>query len=320
LVTKDANGDLTASATSGREDVAGNEYDAKMIEIITTQLIKEGVSQETVDDPCMRHHVLDHARKAKHDLSRAKSTRIALFIDGKKVVIDLTRDEFESATQDITDQIMEIVERVLTENNITPAEVNIVIPMGGSSRIQAIRDRLVKQFADVRIPEDPDLLVAMGCAIAHGKILEAAGRDIQTPEAETIPALPGGNFKTCAGFSLGCKAFNAGSTLAEFAEIIAKNSTLPASNTQIFSMKQLGQNQVDVIVLQGELGQSPEDCLLIDTLHLTGLPPEDGKGNARIEVTYDYKADGLVVVTATDKLSKKSVTTDISHYIATPNS
>lgn len=174
------------------------------------------------------------------------------------------------------------------------------------------------RFADVHECEDPDLIVAMGCALAHAKILEAKGTAVHTLDGKPVASLPGGSFSTCSAFSLGCKAFVAKSGAFEFIEMILKNSVLPASHTEVFGLKEKGQTQVDVYVLQGEHGQHPDDCLHIDTLHLTGLPPGRGDGDPRIEVKYEYQADGLVVVTATDTESGKSVTSDITRYIQAP--
>jgi molecular chaperone DnaK len=232
----------------------------------------------------------DAAEKAKIELSGVPASDIHLpFLasagDGKQALHltkQLGREKLEEITKDLVDRCIAVTEKTLRDAGVRPGQVDEVILVGGMTRMPRVQ-RAVKEFFG-REPckgVHPDEVVALGAAI-QAQALTApaqAGNDVLlldvTPQNLGLMVV-GGYFQT----------------------VIPRNTTVPTSQTHLFTTVQDNQTSVRIAVLQGEKERAIENELLGEFI-LAGIRPAR-RGEVSIEVSFDISADGIVGVSARD--------------------
>ncbi len=271
-------------STNGDTHLGGDNFDQKIID----WLIEEFKKDQGIDlskDRMALQRLKEGAEKAKKELSGTQSTDINLpFITAdasgpKHLQYNLSRAKFDQMTASLVDRTRQPCLQALKDAGYTPADIDEVILVGGSTRIPAVQDVVKKLFEkEPHRGVNPDEVVAMGAAIQGGVL----GGDVNDVLLLDVTPL-----------SLGIETLG-----SVFTKLIEKNTTIPTKKSQVFSTAADNQPAVSIHVLQGEREMAAHNRTL-GRFELTGIPPAP-RGVPQIEVTFDIDANGIVHVSAKD--------------------
>src|SRR5215211_3335427 len=277
-------GVFEVKATSGNNHLGGDDFDAKIVEWMMQEFKKaEGI--DLSKDKMATQRLVEAAEKAKKELSSTTSTAINQpFItadeDGPKHLdLTLSRAQFNQLTADLVEATAGPVRQAMQDAGLGQGDIDQVLLVGGSTRIPAIQEQ-VKEIAGKEPNKgiNPDEVVATGAAIQSG-VLAGEVKDVLLLDVTPL--------------SLGIE------TRGEvMSKLIERNTTIPTSQSQVFSTAEDNQGSVEIKVYQGEREMVAQNKL-IGNFQLVGIPPAP-RHVPRIEVTFDIDANGIVNVGAKD--------------------
>ena len=281
---------VEVKATGGDTHLGGDDFDKRIIEY----LVAEYKKQEGIDiskDPLALQRLKEAAEKAKHELSTVFETEINLpYITSdasgpKHFLIKMSRSKLEELVGDYIDRSIEIVKKILQDAKLKTSDINEVILVGGQTRMPKMQEAVKKLFdKEPHRGINPDEVVAVGAAIQAG-IFQGDVKDILLLDVTPI--------------SLGIETLG-----GVFTPLIEKNTTIPASKSQVFSTAAENQTTVEIHILQGERPMAGDNKTL-GRFILDGIPPSP-RGIPQIEVVFDIDANGILNVSAKDKTSNKT--------------
>jgi molecular chaperone DnaK len=283
-------------STNGDTHLGGEDFDLRIVNHFVEQFKKES-GIDVKDDKAAMQRLKEEAEKAKKELSTTETADINLpFLtadaDGPKhFEYKLTRSKLVELVQDLIDKTAEPVQKALKDANLSPADINEIVLVGGMTRMPAVMDKVKQIFGkDPLQGVNPDEVVAVGAAIQAG-VLQGDVKDVLLLDVTPL--------------SLGIETLGGVTT-----KLIERNTTIPTSKNETFSTAADNQNSVEIHVLQGER-EMAEGNKSLGRFVLDGIPPAP-RGVPQIEVTFNIDANGILNVTAKDKGSGKEQSITIS--------
>ncbi len=278
-------GVFEVKSTNGDTHLGGDDFDQVIVDHIAEQFKAEN-GIDLRDDPSAHQRVRVEAERAKIELSTVATTEINLpFISAdasgpKHLQLSLTRAKLEELTAALLQRTVAPCEAALKDAGVSRDGIDEIVLVGGMTRMPSVTEKVKEIFGkEPNKTINPDEVVAIGAAI-QGGVLQGDVTDVLlldvTPLTWGIETL--GGVKTT---------------------LIERNTTIPASKSEIFTTAADGQSSVEIHVLQGERPMAA-DNISVGRFTLDGIPPAP-RGTPQIEVTFDLDADGILTVSAKDK-------------------
>ena len=278
-------GTFQVKSTAGDTHLGGDDFAQRIIDWLCDEF-KRDQGIDLHSDRMALQRLKEAAEKAKIDLSTVQQTDVNLpFITAdssgpKHMNVTLTRAKLEQLVMDLVEKTLDPCKQAVADAGLTTAQIDEVILVGGQTRMPIVQQK-VKQFfgKEPNRSVNPDEVVAIGAAIQAG-VLKGEVKEVLLLDVTPL--------------TLGIETLGGVMT-----PLIARNTTIPTSKSQVFSTATDSQPSVEIHVLQGER-QMANDNRTLGRFMLDGILPAP-RGMPQVEVTFDIDANGILSVKALDK-------------------
>jgi len=273
-------------ATDGDVLLGGKDFDERLLNYVAEQFMAaQGVDPRS--DPQDAAQLWIDAQEAKHTLSERSKATVVCIHAGIRMRIDVTRERFEDLTRDLVERTETTTSLVVKQAGLTWPQIDRVLLVGGSGRMPMIGRMLRKVTGkELDCSLSPDEVVAHGAALYAAMLVGDA----------TVPPERRCKLVNVNSHSLGVVGTHARTQQKINAILIPKNTPLPCRAARTFWTARANQQDVCVVVVEGE-SQRPEACITLGECIVRDLPPGLPQSTA-VEVEYAYSADGRITVSA----------------------
>ncbi len=286
-----ADGIVEVRASHGDTHLGGDDFDALLAERLAEAVEHHHQHLNPMSDRRAAARLTQAAEKAKIALSDAPYVTVREEHLLKKVHLEeeVSREEFEELIRGLLGGTLQAVDRALADAGWKPKDLEVVLLVGGSTRIPLVKEMVHRHLGiEPRSEIHPDEAVALGAAV-QGAII--AGEPIDAVLVDICP------------YSLGIRTLSTALGVLvdnRFSAVIPRNTTIPTSKTEKYYTVYPDQDSVVIEVYQGE-GYTVDRNTFLGEFEFKGISPDPEGGQREVLVTFDYDVDGIVHVAARDK-------------------
>lgn len=290
--------DFLTLATDGDVQLGGYDWDLRLLDMVVEQFIHEH-GFDPREDPRVTDKLWRECEDAKRTLSSRAKVTVPCDYQGRASRFEITREQFEDATQDLLDRTRFTTQQALAAAGLEWKEVDRLLLVGGATRMPMVREMLQKLSG-----KTPDASVAADEAVAHGAALHAG---LLLARSQGLP----GSFriKNVNSHSLGVVGIEPQTQRRRNGILVPRNTPLPATARRTFRTQKANQRSILVQIVEGE-SPSADDCNPLGRCTVTQLPANLPAGSP-VDVLFHYQSNGRLKVRVSVPGTGSEVETEI---------
>lgn len=302
---------IEVKRTNGDPNLGGQDFNNRLCGHILGLFEKEhGSVPSPQDDPVFYADLEARAEQAKNGLTSREEVTVVIRHGDKILNTKITRQEFEDMTADLVHRAISCVEQTLAEARVDWPEINIILPVGGGSRMPKITAELVRiSGKNPSQNVEPDYAAAFGAIIAGRIECQRQGRQAEG-EAGALPPINIFSHEVTS-HPVGVSAYD-DQMNAKQNVLLANGTSYPSTQVRAFPLVKPNQTKVQIAVLEGKDGRPEDECVKLGEFHLDNLPAYPDL-TERIEITFELDTSGLLTATARDLKSGRTAQMSIEY-------